>query len=288
MPPKNLTDTDRALSLNYPVRPTQRGRAVIKWKQVACDMGPYGSAESFFTLLALRKHFAEGGAPPSMKDLRREVMANADPIVAEDLKALSVDLASMTTDRDELRARVEQLENEAEAHESTCQAAEDSLAESLKRRDALAADKHDLASQLRAANESIEAIARKRPWRSWVLSAISTAACALALSLLAVSEPKVGGQPLTTAERASIADVRSGLAVFRGTDLPPEVDGIVLSEIELRSIRLFRSQSHEAIREQLSGQGRSDDPVLETMRQQGAMEWQESKEATQLVSQSSP
>ncbi|MEO1527584.1 MAG: hypothetical protein AAFX06_19315 [Planctomycetota bacterium] len=275
MATKPKPDIERALALNYPTRPNVRGRAVIKWKQVSCDMGPYGSAESFFTLLALRSHFAEGGDPPDMKDLRKSVVAEADPIAADDLKVLTSDLAAVSQDRDQLRTQVEALE-------STIALAEEGLSDTITRRDELAAANAELKSQLGSTRESLDSLLRKRPWKSWTLACVATAACFVTVCFLAAAQPKVGGEPLTISEKAIISNLRSGVVEISPTDLPPEIDGVVLSDVEVRSIRLFRHHQKSALEK--DSMEEQSERVLERMRKRmrdtiqnsievGAKEW---------------
>lgn len=125
---KPVTDEEKALTLNYPARPKgDRQRAVVYWKREACDLGVFGSAESFHTLLELRQHLAAGNSPPRMAELRRSVMAEK----SSETSGLIEERDELLSTQADLMCQLEQLEARASEMESL----EASLSQSLERRD---------------------------------------------------------------------------------------------------------------------------------------------------------
>ncbi|MEO1527982.1 MAG: hypothetical protein AAFX06_21330 [Planctomycetota bacterium] len=181
---KPVTDQEKALALNYPSKGS-RNRAIVYWKGQSLDLGPYRSAESFFTLLALREHLAQGHQPPQMKALRESAIRHERPDGWNDAVA----------ERDRLR-------DQAEWMQAAMGDQEDAILATLERRDELKALNTTL-------NQEIADLKSRRPWRTWGLTALVAIAAVFAFSKLWIGlPPSVDGEVLSAVERGAVRQIR--------------------------------------------------------------------------------
>lgn len=233
------TDEEKAMALNYPLRPNQ-GMARVSWKGRACDLGPFGSLESLVTLLALRTYLAEGNAPPQMKPFRIDAMREAgfestgrleevereslriqseNASLEEKLSECESSLAKVVEGRDQLISKLADADQTRERLEAGLAAREAKLAETIGSR-----------------NELL----KRRPTGLWVGLSIAIGIAVISTSLWATVKPRVGNEPLTEVETQLIGQLRSGEKIARSPKEPPAIDGRLLSEDEIAAIRGVR------------------------------------------------
>ena len=223
------TDSRRAFP-NYPDRATNRGRAVIGIKSVGTfDLGLHDSPESVLTWHALKKIYQADKPIPAMRELRAQVIRELSPTAEESYREIE-------RSKDALQKQVIRLECAME----TVDDLEQSLDDTVKQRD-----------ELKEKNASLNTLASKRLWHNQaLLFAAVFAWCATAWVWIGL-EPKVAGRVLSALEVESIEGIRTGDLKVHKADLPPELDGVVLTEIEQQTIRTMRERMRAAMEEAL-------------------------------------
>ena len=227
--PKTLEE--RAMQINNTPKATAKRRAVIYFERVQFDLGLHGSAESFHTLLALRKHLAEGNPPPQMKQFRQAVMDEVNPEAAAERR-----------DYEEIEALLTDARQDLTTLEVKLSEAERSLESVIEQRDELQRQVAEMETELEKRGEAIRVLSTSKPWATRAVAAAAAAIAIVAIWFNATSEFLIAGEPISAGEIASIEGVRTGDLEVVKTGVPPTLDGLVMDEDEVARIRMSRNR----------------------------------------------